>query len=253
MRVIYHEACRRRATIDAQRPGSTAVADFVQQVGYREYSRYLSYHFPFTHERSLLEHVRAVPWVNCPLRYKAWRQGHTGYPVVDAAMRQLWATGWIHNRARVFTASFMVKNLLLPWQWGLKHFWDMLLDADLECDALGWQFVAGCLLDAKPFSYMMCIERESKCFDPNGVLQAAYPARAAQSGSDYLTLVLLWCSILLRCTSSEEHDLHTAPFDLLCKTSSWCMQVRSSSSGFQSSRTCHSSSSTSLGRRHWRC
>lgn len=170
VRVIYYEARRREAAIRAAQPGSTAVADFLQQLGYREYSRYLSFHFPFTHERSLLEHVRAVPWVHCPMRFKHWRQGRTGYPVVDAAMRQLWTIGWLHNRARVFVASFMVKNLLLPWQWGLKHFWDMLLDADLECDALGWQYVAGCLRDAKPFSFMLSIETESKRFDPSGLL-----------------------------------------------------------------------------------
>jgi deoxyribodipyrimidine photolyase len=80
--------------------------------------------------------------------FQAWRQGRTGYPLVDAAMRQLWSTGWIHNRLRVVCASFLVKNLLLPWQWGLKHFWDALLDADLECDALGWQYCSGCLSGA---------------------------------------------------------------------------------------------------------
>jgi hypothetical protein len=63
-------------------------------------------------------------------------------------MRQLWSTGWMHNRIRVVCASFLVKNLLLPWQWGLKHYWDALLDADLECDALGWQYVSGCLAGA---------------------------------------------------------------------------------------------------------
>ena len=170
VRVIYHEALRRKQVLAAMGPQSQAVNDFVQQLGYREYSRYLSFHFPFTHQRSLLEHVRAVPWVHCPTRFRAWRQGLTGYPIIDASMRQLWVTGWMHNRARVFTASFLVKNLLLPWQWGLKHFWDMLLDADLECDALGWQYVAGCLRDAHPFSYMLNVEVESKRFDPDGML-----------------------------------------------------------------------------------
>ena len=79
---------------------------------------------------------------------QAWRQGRTGYPLVDAGMRQLWSTGWLHNRIRVVCASFLVKNLLLPWQWGLKHYWDALLDADLECAALGWQYVSGCLAGA---------------------------------------------------------------------------------------------------------
>jgi hypothetical protein len=81
-------------------------------------------------------------------RAQAWRQGRTGYPLVDAGLRELWSTGWMHNRSRVVCASFLVKNLLLPWQWGLKHYWDAQLDADLECDALGWQYVSGCLAGA---------------------------------------------------------------------------------------------------------
>ncbi len=74
--------------------------------------------------------------------------------MVDASMRQLWSTGWLHNRSRVICASFLVKNLLLPWQWGLKHYWDCLLDADLECDALGWQYCSGCLAGGPP---LVCI------------------------------------------------------------------------------------------------
>ena len=93
----------------------------------------------------MLAHLRAVPWRLDAGAFKAWRQGLTGYPLVDAAMRQLSALGWVHNRARVVAASFLVKHLLLPWQWGLKHLWDCQIDADLECDALGWQYVAGCL------------------------------------------------------------------------------------------------------------
>lgn len=69
----------------------------------------------------------------------------TGYPLVDAGMKELWATGWMHNRLRLVCGSFLVKHLLLPWQWGLKHYWDCFLDADLESDALGWQYVAGCM------------------------------------------------------------------------------------------------------------
>jgi hypothetical protein len=148
--------------------GGTSVADFLRQLGYREYSRYLSFHFPFTHERSLLEHLRAVPWRFDQRLFKAWRQGRTGYPLVDAAMRELWGTGWMHNRMRVVAASFLVKNLLLPWQWGLKHYWDALLDADLESDALGWQYVAGCMADAHEFSYMIDQPTEAKRFDPDG-------------------------------------------------------------------------------------
>lgn len=167
VRRIYSET--KKATFEWNEDGSTAaVHEFLRQLGFREYSRYLSFHFPFTHERSLLEHLRAVPWRMDQALFKAWRTGTTGYPLVDAGMREIWSTGWMHNRIRVVAASFMVKNLLLPWQWGLKHYWDALLDADLECDALGWQYCAGCLEDAHPFSYFIDLKEESKKFDPDG-------------------------------------------------------------------------------------
>ena len=83
--------------------------------------------------------------------FKAWRQGRTGYPLVDAGMRELWAAGWLHDRIRVVVASFFVKVLQLPWRWGMKYFWDTLLDADLESDALGWQYITGTLPDSREF------------------------------------------------------------------------------------------------------
>ena len=134
---------------------SPAASAFLRQVGFREYARYLCFHYPFSHERALLAHLRAAPWRYDQRAFKAWRQGRTGYPLVDAGMRELWATGWLHNRARVVCASFLVKHLRLPWQWGLKHFWDALVDADLECCVLGWQYVSGGLADAHPFYYMV--------------------------------------------------------------------------------------------------
>ncbi|KAK9819946.1 hypothetical protein WJX72_004261 [[Myrmecia] bisecta] len=168
VRHVYYVARQREMQFKAEGSGGTSCEDFLRQMGYREYARYLSFHFPFTHERSLLEHLRAAPWKFDQRLFKAWRQGRTGYPLVDAGMRELWSTGWLHNRTRVICASFLVKNLLLPWQWGLKHYWDALLDADLECDALGWQYCSGCLADAHPFSYMLDHKVESKRFDPDG-------------------------------------------------------------------------------------
>jgi cryptochrome 1 len=177
--------------------GGTAVNDFLRQLGYREYSRYLSFHFPFTHERSLLEHLRAVPWRFDQHLFKAWRQGRTGYPLVDAAMREVWSTGWMHNRMRVVAASFMVKNLLLPWQWGLKHYWDALLDADLECDALGWQYVAGCMADAHDFSTLIDQRSEARRFDPDG------------------HYVRRWLPVLARLPARHIHEPWLAPQEVL--------------------------------------
>lgn len=120
---------------------------FLRSIGFREYSRYLSFNFPFTHERSLLSNLKFFPWRVDEGYFKAWRQGRTGYPLVDAGMRELWATGWMHNQIRVIVSSFCVKFLQLPWRWGMKYFWDTLLDADLESDVLGWQYISGSLPD----------------------------------------------------------------------------------------------------------
>lgn len=127
--------------------GKESVTLFLRAIGLREYSRYLCFNFPFTHERSLLKNLKFFPWQANQAHFKAWRQGRTGYPLVDAGMRELWATGWIHNRIRVIVSSFSVKVLLLPWRWGMKYFWDTLLDADLESDILGWQYISGSLPD----------------------------------------------------------------------------------------------------------
>lgn len=169
IRYVYYRVAQKHAEwLSKGQDRTRGCLDFLQQVGYREYSRYLSFHFPFITERSMLAHLRAVPWKLDQARFKAWRQGLTGYPLIDAGMKQLWAMGWAHNRVRVVASSFMVKNLLLPWQWGLKHLWDCQVDADLECDALGWQYVSGCLADAHPFSYMIDFEKECQRFDPDG-------------------------------------------------------------------------------------
>eukprot|EP00879_Flechtneria_rotunda_P003190 GHRR01003413.1.p1 GENE.GHRR01003413.1~~GHRR01003413.1.p1 ORF type:complete len:685 (+),score=262.21 GHRR01003413.1:1217-3271(+) len=169
VRHIYYRVAQKHAEWQAAGlDQGKSCLDFLQQMGYREYSRYLAFHFPFITERSMLAHLRAVPWRLDQAAFKAWRQGLTGYPLVDAGMRQLWSMGWCHNRVRVVASHFMVKHLLLPWQWGLKHLWDCQIDADLECDALGWQYVSGCLSDAHPFNYMIDMEEEWKRFDPNG-------------------------------------------------------------------------------------
>ncbi|KAF7151238.1 hypothetical protein RHSIM_Rhsim02G0037100 [Rhododendron simsii] len=127
--------------------GEESAALFLRSIGLREYSRYICFNFPFTHERSLLSSLKHFPWRADHALFKIWRQGRTGYPLVDAGMRELWATGWIHNKIRVTVSSFCVKFLLLPWQWGMKYFWDTLLDADLESDILGWQYISGSLPD----------------------------------------------------------------------------------------------------------
>lgn len=141
---------------------------FLKSIGLREYSRYMSFNHPYSHERPLLGHLKFFPWVVDEGYFKAWRQGRTGYPLVDAGMRELWATGWLHDRIRVVVASFFVKVLQLPWRWGMKYFWDTLLDADLESDALGWQYITGTLPDGREFDRIDNPQFEGYKFDPNG-------------------------------------------------------------------------------------
>eukprot|EP00271_Cylindrocystis_brebissonii_P013550 TRINITY_DN3346_c0_g3_i1.p1 TRINITY_DN3346_c0_g3~~TRINITY_DN3346_c0_g3_i1.p1 ORF type:complete len:1094 (-),score=136.89 TRINITY_DN3346_c0_g3_i1:888-3734(-) len=141
---------------------------FLRSIGFREYSRYLIFQFPFTHERSLLANLKGFPWKADEEWFKTWRQGRTGYPLVDAGMRELWATGWLHNRIRVIVASFSVKFLRLPWRWGMKYFWDTLIDADVENDILGWQYVSGSLPDGHELDRMDDPKGLGKKYDADG-------------------------------------------------------------------------------------
>ncbi|CAI9775431.1 unnamed protein product [Fraxinus pennsylvanica] len=153
---------------DGNREGEESVNLFLKSIGLREYSRYMSFNHPYSHERPLLGHLKYFPWVVDESLFKAWRQGRTGYPLVDAGMRELWATGWLHDRIRVVVSSFFVKVLQLPWRWGMKYFWDTLLDADLESDALGWQYISGTLPDGRKFDRIDNPRLQGYKFDPNG-------------------------------------------------------------------------------------
>ncbi|XP_047945492.1 cryptochrome-1-like [Salvia hispanica] len=153
---------------EGNKAGEESVNLFLKSIGLREYSRYMSFNHPYSHERPLLGHLRYFPWVVDEGYFKAWRQGRTGYPLVDAGMRELWATGWLHDRIRVVVSSFFVKVLQLPWRWGMKYFWDTLLDADLESDALGWQYITGTIPDGRAFDRLDNLQIEGYKFDPNG-------------------------------------------------------------------------------------
>jgi deoxyribodipyrimidine photo-lyase len=108
------------------------------------------------------------PWAAKTAWLKDWQQGRTGYPIVDAGLRELWATGWMHNRVRMVVASFLVKDLLIPWQAGARWFWDTLVDADLASNTLGWQWTAGCGADAAPFFRIFNPVTQGQKFDPRG-------------------------------------------------------------------------------------
>ncbi len=154
---------------EEQAPGLRRSAGaFLRQLGWREFGHHLLAAFPQTPAEPLRERFAAFPWRDDPAALDAWRRGRTGYPVVDAAMRQLGATGWMHNRARLLAGSFLVKDLLQPWQQGAGWFWDTLLDADLANNTLGWQWVAGCGADAAPYFRVFNPVTQGRRYDPDG-------------------------------------------------------------------------------------
>ena len=154
---------------EEQAPGLRRSAGaFLRQIGWREFGHHLLHHFPHTPREPLHEQFARFPWRDDPASLDAWTRGQTGVPLVDAGMRQLWATGWMHNRARMVAASFLTKHLLLPWQTGEDWFWDTLVDADLANNAMGWQWVAGCGADAAPYFRIINPAAQGRRHDPDG-------------------------------------------------------------------------------------
>jgi deoxyribodipyrimidine photo-lyase len=150
--------------------GATAAAAeaFSRELGWREFSYHLLHHFPTLPEQPFRPEFRDFPWLADEAALARWQRGRTGFPIVDAAMRELWHTGWMHNRARMVTASFLVKDLLTPWQDGEAWFWDTLVDADLANNAASWQWVAGCGADAAPYFRIFNPVLQGQRFDPDG-------------------------------------------------------------------------------------
>ena len=141
---------------------------FLRELAWRDFSYHLLYHWPDFPERSWRREFEAFPWAEDAAGYHAWCRGQTGFPAVDAAMRELWHTGWMHNRMRMVAASFLVKNLLIPWQKGEAWFWDTLVDADLANNSASWQWVAGCGADAAPYFRIFNPVKQGETHDPDG-------------------------------------------------------------------------------------
>ena len=157
-----------REVVAACRNGGHAAAEFLRELGWREFAHHLLFHFPQTGDSPLDERFASFPWRQDPAALRAWQRGETGIPLVDAGMRQLWSTGWMHNRVRMIVASFLTKNLLLNWQQGARWFWDTLVDADLASNSLGWQWTAGCGADAAPYFRVFNPVLQGGKFDPTG-------------------------------------------------------------------------------------
>ena len=151
----------------AEQPSSQVSADsFVRELGWREFAHHLLHHFPHTATEPLDARFERFPWVPRAEWLEAWQRGRTGYPLVDAGMRELWHTGWMHNRVRMIAASLFTKNLRQPWLEGARWFWDTLVDADLANNTLGWQWTAGCGADAAPFFRIFNPMLQTERFDP---------------------------------------------------------------------------------------
>ena len=141
---------------------------FLSEMGWREFSHHLLSHFPEIPEAPFKDQFDAFPWLGAPDALRAWQRGQTGYPIVDAGMRELWQTGYMHNRVRMIVASFLTKHLLVHWRAGENWFWDTLLDANLANNACGWQWVAGSGADASPYFRIFNPITQGEKFDKEG-------------------------------------------------------------------------------------
>ncbi|MGE9291069.1 MAG: cryptochrome/photolyase family protein [Puniceicoccales bacterium] len=154
--------------IEAGKEESAGGQCFLAEIGWREFAYHVLYHFPDTPDRPLREKYEDFPWEEKSEVLELWRKGRTGYPIVDAGMRQLWEEGWMHNRVRMIVGSFLVKHLLHSWSHGARWFWDCLVDADLASNTLGWQWSGGCGADAAPYFRVFNPMTQGEKFDPEG-------------------------------------------------------------------------------------
>lgn len=166
-------------------PGAGQAA-FMRQIIWREFCTHLLYHFPLMPEEPLRPAFADFPWAHDKKALRAWQQGRTGYPIVDAGMRELWHTGWMHNRVRMVVASFLVKHLLMPWRAGEDWFWDTLVDADLANNAANWQWVAGCGTDAAPYFRVFNPVLQGEKFDGDGTYVRRWVPEIAALSDDWI-------------------------------------------------------------------
>lgn len=148
--------------------GETGCITFMKELIWREFCAHLLYHNSHIRSQNFRTDFDNFPWTYDREAFLLWSKGKTGYPIIDAGMRQLWATGWMHNRVRMIVASFLTKNLLIHWRYGEEFFWNTLLDADDASNCVNWQWVAGCGPDAAPYFRIFNPGLQSKKFDPKG-------------------------------------------------------------------------------------
>jgi deoxyribodipyrimidine photo-lyase len=184
-RMLLHEAVLRTeaAGTGGFLPGGEA---WLRQLYWREFAHHLLFHYPALVSEPMRPEFAVFPWRDDAAFLDAWRRGRTGYPMVDAGMRELWHTGWMHNRVRMIVASFLVKHLLQPWQAGAAWFMDTLVDADLANNTLGWQWTAGCGPDAAPYFRVFNPALQGARFDPDGAYVRRWVPELAGVGAKHI-------------------------------------------------------------------
>lgn len=171
---VWHRTMKAGGSVDV----------FLGEIGWRDYAQNVILQFPEYASKNARDRFDPLPWRD--LReakgdFAAWKQGRTGYPIVDAGMRQLWTTGWMHNRVRMIAASFLIKHLLIDWRHGEQWFWDTLVDADYGSNAVNWQWVAGTGIDSNMFSRIMAPLSQSEKFDAGDYIREWVPELAKLS------------------------------------------------------------------------
>jgi len=159
---------------------------FLKELGWREFCHQLLFHNPALPAEPLDKRFASFPWRQDGAASRAWKRGQTGVPIVDAGMRQLWQTGWMHNRVRMIVASFLIKHLLVDWREGERWFWDTLVDADLANNAANWQWVAGCGADAAPFFRIFNPVLQGEKFDPGGAYVRRFVPELAEVADKFI-------------------------------------------------------------------
>ncbi len=162
------------------------LAQYVKELYWREFACQLMYYFPYTVSKPLRPKYKKFPWKPHKQSLRAWQKGLTGYPIVDAGMRQLWATGWMHNRVRMIVASFLIKHLMQPWWKGAEWFAETLVDADIASNSLGWQWVAGSGADAAPYFRIFNPITQGQKFDVTGAYVKKWVPELANLPLKYL-------------------------------------------------------------------
>lgn len=185
VRRIWHVVSHAQATSPHAHDG---METYLKQIIWREFSYYQLHHFPQLASENYHRQFNQFPWRDDPSQLQAWQKGLTGYPIVDAGMRQLWHTGYMHNRVRMIVASFLTKHCLIHWQEGEAWFWDTLVDADIANNAASWQWVAGCGADAAPYFRIFNPIIQGEKFDPNGEYIKRWCPELADVPKKYLYL-----------------------------------------------------------------